>query len=511
MTEEKKKRNRKKIGLVLGFVAAVIVILGLLPFVIPLNQKTKVMVVELGDDVSIELQDYVSGFAPGFWVTSLDVTGVDTDNVGDYTAIVKHGFQEFVYTVSVRDTTAPVLTLSTENLYLKQGQMYPVSYFVEEVFDLSGDVKITVSDVVMPDFRRTYAYSDECGIYVLSFFAEDASGNESVYTLSVTVDTAPVISGIKEYYVVPGTTLNYLEFISAYDEVDGDVTDSVHVNAENVDLSVIGAYELAYICDDSYGLRSEEYVTVNVMEAMDIQNLINSHKIHRLEEIIVGAYNLYDVGCYEDKTMAEMLEIMEPTTIRITNTNSYGSGFILEILDEEIIIGTCQHVVKSADTVGISFFDGTKVNGTVVETVYDVDLAFVSVKREDISQELLDKLYTVHINKGYWDELDNNADLEVGVRCITDKGTVWRDRSGKLVYKSGQPDLMWRSLPAVTRISASLFNGSSGSNIFDIHGNTMGVATYIIVGAGRHESYCAMTETLCDKYEEVFGRKINYY
>lgn len=511
MTKENKKKYTKKIGIILGCLAAVIVVLGLLPFVVPLNQVTSTMNVELGDVVSTDLNDYVSGFTPGFWVTNLDVSRVDTNQVGDYTATVKHGFQQFNYKVLVRDTTAPVLTLATDNIYLKKGQMYPANYFVEEIFDLSGDVTVTVSDNIMPDFRRTYAYSENCGNYILSFFAKDASGNESVYTLSITVDTAPTISGIKEYYVVPGTTLNYLDFITAYDEVDGDVSQNVYVNAEGVDLSKVGSYELMYICEDSYGLESEEAVAVNVMEAIDIQNLINTHEIHRLEEIIVGAYNLYDIGYYNDKTMAQMLEIMEPTTIRITNTNSYGSGFILQILEEEIIIGTCQHVVKSADTVEISFFDGTKVDGTVVEAIYDMDIAFVSVNIEDISQELLDKLYTVHINKGYWDSLNNNADLEVGVRCITDQGTVWRDRSGKLVYKSGQADMMWRDLPQVTRITASLFHGSSGSNIFDIHGNTMGVATYIIVGGGRHESYCSTLETLCVKYEEVFGKKLYYY
>lgn len=511
MTEENKKKHTKKIGIILGILAAVIVGLGLLPFVVPLKQVTKTINVELGDTISTELDDYVSGFAPGFWVTSLDVSRVDTGNVGDYTVIVKHGFQELTYTILVRDTVAPVLTLATDNIYLEKGQMYPVNYFVEEAFDLSGDITVTVSDSVMPDFRRTYAYSEDCGVYVLSFFAKDTSGNESVYTLSVTVDTAPTISGMKEYYVVPGTTLDYLEFITAYDEVDGDVSENVHVNAEDVDLSVVGSYELIYICEDSYGLKSEESVAVNVMEAMDIQELINTHEIHRLEEIIVGAYNLYDIGYYEDKTMAQMQEIMEPTAIRITNNRSYGSGFILQILDEEIIIGTCQHVVNSADTVDISFFDGTKVDGTVVEAIYDVDIAFVSVKREDISQELLDQLYTVHINKGYWDALDNDADLEVGIRCITDQGTVWRDRSGKLVYKSGQADMMWRGLPQVTRVTAGLFHGSSGSNVFDIHGNTMGIATYIITGGGRNESYCSTLQTLCDKFEEVFGRKLYYY
>ena len=513
MTDEKvKKKNKGKIvALVLGIMAAVLLIAGAMPFAIPLKQVTDTMEIELGDTLTEDLHDYVSGFAPGFWVTKLNISGVNTESVGDYTAIVKHGFQEFTYNILVRDTTSPELTLNTENIYIKLGTTYPSSYFVKECFDLGGEVTITISDFRANNVRRSYAYSNECGNYEMRLFATDPSGNESVYTLDVIVDTSPTITGMKDYYVVPGTTLNYLEFIVAEDTVDGDVTGNLRVNAEGVDLSSEGSYELLYICEDSYGLSSKEAVSVNVMDAMDIQELINTHKIHRLEEIIVGAYNLYDIGVYEGKTMEEMYEIMHPTTVRIApSSKSYGSGFILEIDEEELIVGTCQHVVKSYDTVQVSFLDGTTVTGKVLGTVYDYDLGFVSVKREDISTELLDRLYTVHLDKGYWDELDNEADLEIGIRCINDKGSVWRDRKGKLIYKSGTTDLMWRKLPQVTRVSTQLFHGASGSAIFDINGNFMGVATYIITGAGRYESYCSTVETFCDAYEEVFESSAYY-
>ena len=513
MTEEKKngKKRWKKIAIISGIVALALVILGTLPFVIPLNQVTYTMEVELGDTLSSELTNYVSGFEPCLWVTNLDSSGVNTNLVGDYTALVKHGFQEFSYDILVRDTTPPELTLNEENTYLKKGQIYPAGYFVKESSDLGGEITITIADISMPNVRRSYAYSDNCGDYELSVYATDLSGNESFYTLDVVVDTPPTIAGMKDYYVVPGTTLNYLEHIVAEDTVDGDVTENLRVNAEAVDLSSVGSYKLLYICEDSYGLSSEEAVSVNVMDAMEIQKLINTHKIHRLEEIIVGAYNLYDIGVYEGKSMEEMYKIMHPTAVRIApSENSYGSGFILEITEEDIVIGTCQHVVKKQSEVEVSFFDGTTVKGTVPGTAYDYDLGFVSVKREDISVELLDRLYTVHIDKGYWDELDNEADLEIGIRCINDKGSVWRDRKGKLVYKSGTTDLMWRKLPQVTRVSTQLFHGASGSALFDINGNFMGVATYIITGAGRYESYCSTVQTFCDVYEELFEESVYY-
>ncbi len=513
MTEEKKsgKKLGKKIGIISGIVAAVLAILVLLPFVVPLKQVSNFYTVELGSDISTEITDYVEGFVPSIWVATLDISDVKIGKLGEYKATVKQGFHTYEYDIWVEDTTAPTLKFHDKDFYLKEDESYDAYYFLDEIVDFSNNVSVFVSE----EGRKNAKYSDICieesGVYVLTFVAKDPSGNKSEYTLSVTVDTPPTITGMKDYYVVPGTTLNYLEFITAEDIIDGDVTGNLRVSAEGVDLSAEGSYELLYICEDSYGLSSEEAVSVNVMDAMDIQDLINTHEIHRLEEIIVGAYNLYDIGVYKDKTMEEMYEIMQPTAVRIApSTQSYGSGFVLEINEEELVIGTCQHVVKSYDTVQVSFFDGTTVSGKVLGTVYDYDLGFVSVNREDISTELLDGLYTVHIDKGYWDKLDNEADLEIGIRCINDQGSVWRDRKGKLIYKSGTTDLMWRKLPQVTRVSTQLFHGASGSALFDIHGNFMGVATYIITGAGRYESYCSTVETFCEAYETVFESEVYY-
>ena len=155
---------------------------------------------------------------------------------------------------------------------------------------------------------------------------------------------------------------------------------------------------------------------------------------HRLTEKIEGAYNLYDVGYYDDKTLDEMIKIMHPTTARITNESGYGSGFIVKIDDENIILGTNQPVVKQQSMVGVYLFDGSFAAGKVLGTNYGYDMAIVSIKVEDIKKETLDQLYTVHIDKGYWDDLDNKANLEIGLRCINDKGQVWRDRKGKLIY-----------------------------------------------------------------------------
>lgn len=505
-----KKSKGKKVGIYLAIAITILAIVGLLPFLIPLSQVTDTIEVELGDTLSEELSLYVAGFEPALWVTNIDTSNVNVNEIGDYQVFVKHGFQEFTYSVLVRDTVAPVLTLKEGKIYLEKEKTYPTSYFVEDSFDISGDVFITITEKHFPDTKRSYAYSTYCGTSELTFFAMDNSGNESVYTLDVIFDTAPEITGTRNFYVVPGTTLDYLEFVEASDEIDGIITENLKVNAEGVDLSSKGNYDLTYICEDSYGLIAEKKVSVNVMDAMEIQELINTHKIHRLTEIIKGANNLYDVGYYDDKTLDEMIKIMHPTTARIVNEVGYGSGFIIKIDDENIILGTNQHVVKKQSEVGVYLFDGSFVKGEVIGTNYGYDIAIVSAKLEEIKKETLDQLYTVHIDKGYWDSLDNKADLEIGLRCINDKGQVWRDKKGKLIYKEGVADLMWRDIPQVTRVSTELFHGASGSGLFDVHGNFMGVATYIISGAGRYESYCSTVATFCEVYEDIM-QETPYY
>ena len=77
---------------------------------------------------------------------------------------------------------------------------------------------------------------------------------------------------------------------------------------------------------------------------------------------------------------------MHPTTARITNESGYGSGFIVKIDDENIILGTNQHVVKQQSMVGVYLFDGSFAAGKVLGTNYGYDMAIVSIKVEDIKK-----------------------------------------------------------------------------------------------------------------------------
>ena len=62
-----------------------------------------------------------------------------------------------------------------------------------------------------------------------------------------------------------------------------------------------------------------------------------------------------------------------------------GSGVIIGQSDEELMILTNNHVVADADSLSVSFIDGTSVEGVVKGTNADADLAIVSIPKSDRS------------------------------------------------------------------------------------------------------------------------------
>ena len=73
-----------------------------------------------------------------------------------------------------------------------------------------------------------------------------------------------MISGAVDQTVEVGDTLDLLEGVTASDIEDGDLTASVTVNDDNLDLDVEGTYTVTYQVTDSAGERVEVSVTITV-------------------------------------------------------------------------------------------------------------------------------------------------------------------------------------------------------------------------------------------------------
>lgn len=470
------------------------------------------VVVELGGTVSDNPKDYFEGFSFAVKQGTVDITRVNENRPGDYEIQLSHGWQRFQCRVTVQDTVAPVLSVSDKPVYLKNGAEYEADYFVETVEELSGKVSFEVSRTDWNVWNETVTFHQN-GTYDVKVSAVDRSGNRAEEMVTVVVDRAPKFAKLPEYYVAVGSKADYLEGVSAYDETDGDVTEQISVDTAALTTETAGEYSVFYSVSDAYGLTEITEHTVHVMEPLKLQGLINHHQINQFDQKIVGAPNVHDAGVYEDMEIPELLDIMEPTMVCLRRETedgySRGSGFIIDITEEELIICTNHHVVRESSTLDVYFYDGTKAVANRVASKEMPDIGFVSVELSELPGNSADTLRTVHIDKGVWDKLEDNDGTQLGMRTINKNGKVWKDKEGELLLKS-IVYLGALSKGESMEVSIELYNGASGSAVLDSCGNLIGMAAFITGQDEDARNWCVPLEPILTYFEEVYGRPVHY-
>jgi len=270
------------------------------------------------------------------------------------------------------------------------------------------DMKKAYSDgisIAGEEFQFTYG-----GIYQLTITATDIYANSSDFTFTLKVESPPVIETPNDYYVVTGTEISYEDYVKAWDIIDGEYDFSdINVNTSNLHIGKEGSYTISFEAKDKYGLRSTRNANVHVMSKTALQELIDTHKINATEHAIVGAYNKYDIGGYEDAALLETAIIPALVQIKNEENDLAADGFIIKIDDEFITIATNESVVADHLTTLISFYDGSLYNASVVFTNKEYNLAFIRIpvdganEESSVSSEILPTLRTVHLDESQWE------------------------------------------------------------------------------------------------------------
>jgi len=184
------------------------------------------------------------------------LTYTATDNAGNAATATR--------TVTVADTTAPVITLNgNANVTHEQGTTYTdQDATATDVVD--GNVSVSTSGTV----------ETAAGTYTLTYTATDNAGNAVTATRTVTVadTTAPLITlnGDVEITHALGTTYTDAD-ATANDIVDGVVT---VVTTGNVDTDVDGIYTLTYTATDNAGNSATATRTITVGNGGNDKDLI---------------------------------------------------------------------------------------------------------------------------------------------------------------------------------------------------------------------------------------------
>ncbi len=499
------EKNAKKRMIIVVVIIGVLLLGGCI-FVVTyqVSQTVKTFEVELSEQLTDDIFDYVKGQAWSVKKAKLDLNGVDTDHVGVYEAKVDHGWQHFTYTVTVVDTTAPVFTEKKDMIYLKAGDTYDASYFYESVYDFTEDVTVKVKD----QEKEEISFS-ETGSYSLWLIATDPSMNQSELKVSFVVDTAPEIYNVPEYYVTEGDSLSLLDGIVAFDRVDGDVSASLKVEYGSFSWTVPGTQQVYFVATDSYGLSEKVPVTIHVCKEQEICDKIARREISKEEAVISKVPNYYEGGTAKLNSVEDQMEYMLPCVIHIdTDYHTdrvkyvYGSGFIIDMDDEDIYICSNQHVMQYTDRGIAYFYDGSSAPYDVIDLNKGEDVAIGRISKQDVNPETLKNLFSIHISPQAYENILSDHDTTLFMEITTDKGLDYT-KTGVSVEEN---DDFYIVDEECLQVTVKMKAGNSGSAIIDEYGNLIGMCVGLRFDSGiGYRYYCIPLSILIDNYEAMTG------
>ena len=458
---------------------------------------------EYGTRISREITDYISGTEWSVNLGELDLSGVNEGRTGTYEAVVRHGGSQFAYTITIQDTVAPEIRWKEGPVYLAVDTACRVEDVVEGVMDVDTQVQtfflregVTLEEI---SFDRT-------GEYDLEILARDRAGNESWGRVRVIVDTPPVFAGLHDFYMVPGSEPDYLENVEAWDRRDGDLTECIEVDDDLVNAEKEGVYTLRYLVSDLCGLESVGEAQVTVASPEEIQSMIGRRQIDYRVDTILGAPNVYDAGASEQEDLDAALKDLRPALVQLYHATgrggySSGSGYIMEITQDSIYICSNRHVVEKHDQWDVYFFDGARVPGEALGTSEGYDVGVARVALEDVPQELLNKLMTVHIDMSYWEGLDRQG-IQIGLERVDRSGGLMHTTRGHLIKI--KQDFEWYEHLNHTEVTVKLVQGDSGSAVLDGYGNLICMAYAFSSDPQRY--WCVPLDGILSCYKEITGR-----
>lgn len=191
-------------------------------------------------------------------------SNVDTSKIGTYTVTYKvpnnNGEDTYTRTVIVKDTQAPVVTLTgEENVEIDFGKEYEEEGFsVKDGYD--GEIP---NDKVAREERKT-----ENGNIEIHYIVSDSSSNKAdkVRYIKVVDKTAPEIKLNGKAFVSLKTNEEFKdEGATAIDKKDGDLTSRI-TKEGNVDTSKDGKYTITYKVKDNNDNEATAQRTVFVGE-----------------------------------------------------------------------------------------------------------------------------------------------------------------------------------------------------------------------------------------------------
>ena len=436
--------------------------------------------IELGTQITTDIPAYILSLKDAADEVEFDFSEVDIFTAGNYHIYVKIGNRVIPYDLKVVDTVAPYISVNPEIKYVATDREYDAYYFISEVTDLSNTSKVYFK---VDNTLQNTVFFDTPDDYTLTLVAKDISGNETEQTTTITANIAPRFMGLSDMTIPIGADLDYSQGFLVFDETDGFITENVTINAENVDFSTEGTYEITYSVVNSRGIDNQKTITVTTAENASDDYKYNTNLTHDDWNILIdNGYFTYELLDETNEDYNATIDLVKPISLNIAKDGYLGSAFIYKIEEDYIYAVSVRHaMVVINGNIDIAFYNDQAINTYIeYEALKNVtDLAIFRFATSSVPKELLYVLKQAYIDTEYYSQLIPDEPLiEYSENHRYPVYTAQRIKLVRLVETYANADYKPYSDTMITTTRGARA-GMSGCPVIDYQGRVLGTTSYI--------------------------------
>ena len=196
---------------------------------------------------------------------------------------------------------------------------------------------------------------------------------------------------------------------------------------------------------------------------------------------------------YVESDVSDVVEKVMPAMVSIVNNftetanvfgqqytqeeAASGSGIIVGKTDDELLIVSNNHVVESADTLTVTFIDGSEAQAQVKGLDSDMDLAVIAVSLNDLSDDTKNAITVA--------TLGSSDDLKLGEPVIAIGNALGYGQSvtnGIVSALNREITLENGSTGTFIQTNAAINPGNSGGALLNMNGEVIGIISNKIAG-----------------------------
>ncbi len=225
-----------------------------------------------------------------------------------YASDSKGNFSTKIISIAIIDDVKPEIN-GTKDIEILVGATYEdlqdvceneISAFDLVDGDLTGHIYIDYLQINL----------DKVGEYSLIYIVFDSSGNKDVKIVTVNVTDAevPKIHGVDDLTIEVFTdSYNFLDGITASDNIDGDLTLLIEADLSNLDLSNLGTYTITYTVKDSQNNEATVTCLVTIVDTTAPEIIGYNDITIKTNEVIDLLKNISAIDNYDGDLTEEII------------------------------------------------------------------------------------------------------------------------------------------------------------------------------------------------------------